>query len=209
MRWMLLITVCLLAGAAVSVADPVDSGDDSSGIYFDEGAEIWCADSGVGTQVTAYFCLTRPTRGLVTGIDGWEAAIEISDGASIASFTPRGSWANASTAPDFRVTLDPPLPAALSTVLLEIVINVDVPYNISLKVRPHSSPSWVEGIHALPFYWDDSVGPEPRQSLGYSWGWDPGTGEPNWLASVNDAGCGGGPTRTEASTWGSVKTLYR
>ena len=89
------------------------------------------------------------------------------------------------------------------------MVDVDVAYQIALKVRPHSDPSWVEGVHPLPFYRDDALGGQPNVSLGYSWGWNPTTGEPHWLASINDPGCLDGPTRTDGSTWGSVKSLYR
>ena len=50
MRLTVVMLACLLAGGAT--AQPVDPQPDGIGIFFDEGATLWCHDATAGTQVT-------------------------------------------------------------------------------------------------------------------------------------------------------------
>ena len=94
----------------------------------------------------------------------------------------------------------------LSTVLMEITIDVIWEYSITMRVRPASSPS---GPDNLPAY-TTTLEPGNYRSLQYSWGWDPATEVPLWSAAVNNPDCLAGPTTPAADTsWSAVKALYR
>jgi hypothetical protein len=203
MKAFLTITAIILC-SGVAGAQPIDPSPDSIGIYFDEGATGYCTDMEPGGQVTAYLCLTRSSD--LSGFVAWEALIELSDGGVFADFQIRGDGVNSATAPEFVVTYGTPLPRQLSTVLLEITLDVHWEWAVAMRVWPVSNPSVPLSLPAYATV--DS--PEEFQSLGYSWGWDEGTQIPNWCASVNDGGCLDGPSvPVGENTWSGVKSLYR
>ena len=202
--WMVLLGI--LAAAFQVAADPVDPDPDGIGIYFDEGAvaDIWCVTAEPGTQVTAYLCLTRGVD--TSGFDAWEGRIESSVAEALAGFNIRGGGVNASVAPEFVVSFGTPLPWQLSTVLLDITVDVVWEWSIGLRVWPVVNPS---GDDLLPAY-AAAGNPGVYRTLGYSLGWDPQTKVPNWCAAVNDDNCLNGPSiETGDSTWGEIKVLYR
>ena len=199
-------TILVLAGAAAAqVADPDDN---SSGIYFaeDASAGTWCTDAATGSILTAYLCLTNATD--ISGFIYWEGRLDISSGGSFTGFTIRGDGTNASSAPDFMVTYGTPLPyhASDSTVILEMDVLVQSKYTIAMRWWPANSPS---GSDPLPTY-KTVAAPDTYVSLGYSNGWNQGTGVPNWCASINDLNCLESPsTPVREISWSEVKTLYR
>jgi hypothetical protein len=199
------LTTVLLTAAAAAFAQPADPDPNGIGIYFDQGAvdESWCASGTVGSQVTAYLCLTRASD--PSGFTDWEARIESSVPTTLAGFQIRGDATNAATAPEFVVSYGTPLPYQLSTVLLDITVDVVWEWSIALRVWPATVP---RGAKNLPAY--ATVDTPAFQTLGYSFGWDEIAEIPNWCASINDAGCLGGPSvDVEATAWGRVKALYR
>jgi len=204
MRSCVLMLVCLLAGTAA--ADPIDPSADGIGIYFDEDARIWCADADVGTQVTAYLCLTNASD--TSNFLGWEATIESSVSGTLTDFQLRGDAESTAPAPEFVVSFNTPLPYTQSTVLMDITIDVIWEYSIALRVKPASSPS---GPDNLPAY-KTTLEPSTYTSLQYLWGWDVVTEVPNWSAAVNNPDCltDDGPTvPVRDTTWSAVKALYR
>ena len=62
--------------AGVAVAQPVDPEPDGIGIYFDEGAVAgsYCAEAPMGSQLTAYLCLTRASQ--QSGFTAWECLLD-------------------------------------------------------------------------------------------------------------------------------------
>lgn len=203
MRIPVLMLVCLLAGTAV--AQPIDESDDGIGIYFDETARIFCTNEGVGTQVTAYLCLTNASD--TSDFMSWEATVESSVSNTLVDFQLRGDATNLSTAPEFVVSFGTPLPYAQSTVLMDITIDVIWEYSIALRVAPAGTPS---GPDNLPAY-TTTLEPGTYKSLQYLWGWNEVTQVPNWSAAVNNPDClGDGPTTpAQETSWGAVKALYR
>ena len=195
----------LVMGTAAG-ANPIDPDPDGIGIYFDEGAidGSWCATGDPGTQVTAFLCLTRAAD--TSGFAAWEGRIESSIPSALVGFAIRGDGTNAAVAPEFVVSYGTPLPYQLSTVLLEITMDVVWEWPIGLRVWPAAVPS---GSDELPAYATSAL-PGTYRTLGYSFGWNMATKVPNWCATVNDADCLNGPSvRTEGAAWGRVKALYR
>lgn len=195
------ILVCTCAAAAS--AQPIDPQPNGIGIFFEPGAREYCATAVQGTQLTAYLCLTRASDN--SGFLSWEARIEASRPAALAGFAIRGDGVNTSSAPDFAVSYGTPLPYQLSTVLLEITIDVVWEWSIALRAWHADSPS---GSVNLPVY-TTTLEPSVYKPLQYPWGWD-GVAVPNWMASVNDPGCAGGPSvPADGASWSGVKALYR
>jgi hypothetical protein len=205
MKILSFILVVVVSLASLASAQPADPDPNGIGIYFDQGAVdgSWCASGDVGTQVTAYLCLTRGSD--QSGFTAWEAPIESSVPSALAAFQIQGDATNTAVAPEFVVTYATPLPWQLSTVLLEITLDVVWEWSIALRVWPASVPS---GEKNLPAY--ATVDEPAFVTLGYSFGWDQVSEIPNWCASINDDACPGGPSvDVEDSAWGRVKALYR
>jgi hypothetical protein len=202
----LFLTVVIVAcGAAAAWGQPIDPSPDGIGIFFDEGGRVWCATATPGTQLTAYLCLTRASD--TSDFLGWEARIECSVPRAVAGYAIRGDGVNQSTAPDFLVSYSTPLPYQLSTVLLEISLDVVWEWSIALRVWPAENGSSA----VLPAY-VTTAEPAVAKTLQYLWGWEPATQIPNWLASVNDPSCAtnAGPSvPVDGATWGGIRALYR
>lgn len=201
---MILALVLVCAGGA-AVAQPIDTHPDGIGIFFETGGREYCATALAGTQVTAYLCLTRASDN--SGFLSWEARIEASRPAALAGFAIRGDGVNAATAPEFVVSYGTPLPYALSTVLMEITIDVVWEWSIALRVWPASVPS---GAENLPVY-TTTAEPAVYKPVQYLWGWDANQ-EPLWLASLNDPSCDtvlGPSVPADGASWSAVKALYR
>lgn len=187
-------------------ADPADPDPDGIGIYFDEGAVdgSWCATAVPGTQVTAYLCLTRAVD--ASGFSAWQGRIESSVPAALTGFVIRGAGTNTATSPDFDVSYGAPLPYQISTVLLEITVDVVWEWPIGLRVWPTAVPG---GSDDLPAYASAAV-PGTFRTLGYSFSWNPVTKVPNWCAAINDDNCLNGPSVPVGDvTWGGLKALFR
>lgn len=185
---------------------PADPDPDGIGIYFDEGAvdDSWCAAALPGTQLTAYLCLTRAVD--TSGFSAWQARIECSVPSALAGFSVRGDGTNSAAAPEFDVTYGTPLPYQISTVLLEITVDVVWEWPIGLRIWPASVPA---GADELPAY-ASAAAPGVFRTLGYSFDWDPVTKIPYWCASVNDDDCLNGPSVGAGDvSWGGIKALYR
>lgn len=198
-----LIAVCVSSAAG---AEPVDPDPDGIGIYFTEeaGNDSWCATAASGTQLTAYVCLTRAAD--TSGFTAWEGRVECSVPEAVVGYTIRGGGTNASVEPDFLVSFPTPLPYQISTVILEVSLDVVWEWSIALRLWPAEVPS---GAEALPAYTTTALAGAYR-TLGYSFGWNPATKVPNWCASINDDSCLAGPSvPAEDQSWGSVKALYR
>jgi hypothetical protein len=206
MKRSLLLSILFMGFGAAALADPIDPDDDGIGIYFDEGAidGSWCATAAIGSQVTAFLCLTRATD--TSGFTDWEGRIESSVPGSLVGFSIRGDGTNLAVAPEFVVNYGTPLPYQLSTVLLEITVDVVWEWPTGLRVWPASSPS---GSVELPAY-ATTASAGAYQTLGYSFSWNEVTKVPNWSASINDADCLQAPSvPAEDASWGGVKVLYR
>lgn len=200
---MVLALVLVGATAAAAVAQPIDPQANGIGIFFEAGGREWCATAPAGTQVTAYLCLTRASDS--SGFLGWEARVEASRPAALAGFAIRGDGVNAATAPEFVVSYGTPLPYQLSTVLMDITIDVVWEWSIALRVWPASVPS---GTENLPAY-TTTAEPAVHKPLQYLWGWDADQ-VPLWLASINDPACADGPSvPADGASWSAVKALYR
>ena len=198
-----IIAAVLLLGAGSAAAQPIDPQPDGIGIFFEEGGREWCATAAPGTQVTAYLCLTRASD--TSGFLGWEARVESSVPEALAGFALRGDAVNTATAPEFVVSFGTPLPYQLSTVLVDLTIDVVWEWSIALRVWPASEPS---GDVLLPSY-TTTAEPAVHKPLQYLWGWD-GNQDPLWLASINDPNCADGPSVPDrGTTWSGVKALYR
>lgn len=198
-----LAVVLVGLAAAVAGAQPIDTSPDGVGIFFETGAREWCTTAAPGGQVAAYLCLTRASD--TSGFLSWEARIECSRPEALAGFAIRGDGVNTATAPEFVVSYGTPLPYALSTVLLDITIDVVWEWSIALRVWPATVPS---GTDNLPVY-TTVAEPSVYKPLQYLWGWD-AQHNPLWLASINDPNCADGPTvPAEADSWSGVKALYR
>jgi hypothetical protein len=200
---LVIVTVLVAAGP---VAAQIDPDPNMCGIYFDEGAMVYCIDVDQGGQVTAYFCLTRITA--PSGVGYWEAAIESSDPSSILAWSPRGGGFNALTPPEFAVTLETPLLWQSALVVLEITVDVQTPHPIVFRIGPVANPSVPGDPFPLPAY---SPGSNPSifRTLGYSFGWNPETGLSNWCAVINSHDdCAGDPAAGAVTTWGRIKSIY-
>jgi len=198
----------ILAGAAFG--EPIDPDPNGIGIFFDEGGEVWCADALVGNQLTAYLCLTRAEDEFgnpdETGFTAWEGRIEASAPNVLVGYSLRGDATNSASEPEFVVAMGTPLPYQISTVLLEMTVEVTWEWAIGLRVWPSSNP---RGPSNLPAF-ETAGNPGVFRNLQYTLGWDLPTEVPNWCAGINDDTCLGGPqVATEVQTWGTVKALYR
>ncbi len=182
----ILAAVFVCAGAAAAVAQPIDTSPDGIGIYFDEGAQQFCATATPGTQLAAYLCLTNASD--TSDFLGWEASVQSSVSGTLAAFAIRGDGANASAAPDFVVSYGTPLPYLQSTVLMDITIDVLWEWSIALRVGPAAADS---GGYNLPVY-TTTAEPSVYKPLQYLWGWD-AQHVPLWSASINDPDCPTGP----------------
>ena len=206
MKSALLVLIIVIGMGTVAQADPVDPDPDGIGIYFDEGAidESWCATASSGSQLTAYLCLTRASD--ESGFTNWEGRIESSVPGTLVGFAIRGGGTNAAVEPEFVVSYGTPLPFQLSTVLLEITVDVVWDWPTGLRVWPASSPS---GSDELPAY-ATTASAGAYSTLGYSFGWDDMTKIPNWCASINDDNCLNAPSvPVDTASWGRIKALYR
>ena len=203
-----MVVILLVAGGAQG--QPADTDDNSSGIYFDEGAGdgTWCATVTQGGTVTAYLCLTRGLD--ESGFIFWEGRLDVSAGGAYTGFRIRGDGTNSATEPDFVVTYGTPLPyhVSESTVLLEMDVFVDWEFMVAMRWWPTSSPSSPSGGSPLPTYATVDA-PTTYVTLGYSFDWDAGV--PNWCAAINDPDCLLGPivVPTTEVSWGDIKNLYR
>lgn len=206
MKSALVVLIVVMGFGIAASADPVDPDDNGIGIFFDEGAiaDSYCTEATVGTQLTAYLCLTRATD--TSGFTNWEARIESSVPESLIGFSIQGDGTNSAVAPEFVVSYGTPLPYQLSTVLLEITVDVVWEWSIALRVWPTSEPS---GSEVLPAY-ATTASAGVYQTLGYLFGWNSVTKVPNWCTSINDADCLNGPSvPADSATWGGIKALYR
>ena len=206
MKSALVVLIIVMGIGTAASADPVDPDANGIGIFFDEGAiaDSYCAMASVGTQLTAYLCLTRATD--TSGFTNWEGLIESSVPGSLVGFSIRGDGTNSAVEPEFVVSYGTPLPYQISTVLLEITVEVVWQWPTGLRVWPVSAPS---GSVELPAY-ATTASAGVYQTLGYSFGWDAGTKIPNWCAAINDDTCLSGPSvATDSATWGGIKALYR
>ncbi len=206
MKSALVVLIMVMGFGIAASADPVDPDANGIGIFFDEGAIAgsYCTEALVGTQLTAYLCLTRATD--TSGFTNWEAVIESSVPESLVGFSIRGDGTNSAAEPEFVVSYGTPLPYELSTVLLEITVDVVWEWSIALRVWPASEPS---GSEVLPAY-ATTASAGVYQTLGYLFGWNSVTKVPNWCTSINDADCQNGPSvPTDSATWGGIKALYR
>ncbi len=206
MKSALVVLMLVMATGITALADPVDPDPNGIGIFFDEGAinESWCATAATGSQLTAYLCLTRATD--TSGFTNWEGRIESSVPGSLVGFAIRGDGTNSAVAPEFVVSYGTPLPYQLSTVLLEITVEVVWQWPTGLRVWPASEPSASVELPAYATVASAGV----YQTLGYSFGWDAVTKVPAWCAAINDDTCLTKPSvPTESDTWGGVKALYR
>lgn len=201
-----ILTLLILVLAHSALAQPADTDPNGIGIYFDQGAgdNSWCISAPTGSQVLAYLCLTRASDH--SGFTAWEATIEGSVEGMLAGFNIMGGGINSAIAPEFVVSYDTPLPYQLSTVLMEITVNVVWEWNLALRVWPAANPRCVEN---LPSYATVDA-PGTFRPLQYPWGWDLTTETPNWCASINDELCIEGPSApVDNLSWDNLKALYR
>ncbi len=206
MKSALVVLMLVMATGITALADPVDPDPNGIGIFFDEGAisESWCATAATGSQLTAYLCLTRATD--TSGFTNWEGRIESSVPGTLVGFAIRGDGTNSAVAPEFVVSYGTPLPYQLSTVLLEITVEVVWQWSTGLRVWPASAPS---GGVELPAY-ATTASAGVYEVLQYTFGWNENTKVPNWCAAINDDTCLSGPSvATDSATWGGIKALYR
>ncbi len=197
-------SMSLMTHLASAQIDPDPNG---IGLYFDEEATIYCLQAPVGSELTAYLCLTRITA--ASGVSRWEATIEVSYPSAVLTWNLRGQAVNATEIPEFVVQLADPLPWQPSLVVLEMRIRVMTEHPLAFRIHPVSDPSVTDTLHPLPAY---AAGTDPTdfRTLGYSWGWDPVTGTPFWCAVINPVGdCSEAPAEREPSSWGTIKALYR
>jgi len=202
-KMVLCLVLFCTASQALAQIDPDPNG---IGIYFDEEAFIYCMTAPFGVNRTAYLCLTRASDH--SGISAWEAMVEVSQPSAVLSWNLRGQATNTSVPPEFMVQMAEPLPWQSSLVLMEIEINIGTAHPVVFRIHPVSEPTVTTTPFPLPAY-AGSDDPSDYKTLGYSWGWDPLTGIPNWCAVINPAGdCGDDPTETENTSWGGIKALY-
>jgi len=196
--------VCLLGLLAESpTCAQVDPDPDMIGIYFDEGATSYCIAAPVGETVTAYLCITQATA--LSGISGWEATIEVTEGVVILEWNLRGDAINVLPPPEFVVSLGECLPWAPSIVLLEFAIGVFGLEPIELRVAPAIGPPLPPPPCPLPLY-EACGGTGDYVMLGYSGGCNPAFCRSNVCAMINGDGsvlAGGEPS------WGQIKAIYR
>jgi hypothetical protein len=206
-KWLAKAILCLSIVVWVTTAmSQVDPDPNGIGIYFDEGANVYCMQTEVGNQTSAYLCLTRITS--ESGISKWEAKVEVSRPSDVLAWNLMGQGTNTSETPEFNVDLTEPLPWQSSLVVLEMTISIQAVHPLVFRVHPVENPSVPGAPFPLPAY---ALGDDPSEfrTLGYSWGWDPATGEPNWCAVINPAGdCSDPPTANSSSSWGGIKALY-
>jgi hypothetical protein len=204
LRIAVLVCAALGAGSGYAQADPARN---SSGIFFDEGAYDYCQETEVGGTVTAYVCLTRLTA--PSGIVYWEGSVQVSPGGSFLGLAPRGPATNHTAPPEFKVEFSEPLPYLSSLVVLELTVLVSDIHPVALRFGPASEPSVTPDPWPLPAY-APAADPTNLRTVGYSFGWNPATGVPNWCAIINPAGgCPSEPLPRREATWGGVKALYR
>lgn len=193
--------VALLLAAGSGIAQ-VDTGADMIGIYFDEGATVYCVDTPVGQQVTAFLCVTNSTA--LTGLAGWEAAIEVTGGVTVLDWNLRGEAVNVNVPPVFTVGLAECQPWSPAIVVLDFTLEVIGPDRSELKVAPHPGHE-VPPPCPLPLFAACDGGGEV-QTLGFAGGADPVTCEPRVCAVINGA-CD--VVGRMAPTWGQVKSMFK
>jgi hypothetical protein len=150
-----LITLAILAtlaggGQATAQVDPLPDG---IGMYFDTGATEYCLDF-VGGLAEVYLILTHCSQ--PSGISGWECHVTYTvppGDYELGWVLPAGS-SNASTAPDFVVSLATPMPNAPIILLATYQILV---FNVT-TVRFYLDHADNPSIPGLPAY---RVGDDP------------------------------------------------
>jgi hypothetical protein len=187
-----------LAGGGEAKAQ-VDPRPDGIGMYFDTGATEYCLEF-IGGPLEIYLILTHCSQ--PSGISGWEchANYSIPSGDyELGWVLPAGS-ANASTAPDFVVSLATPMPSTPTILLATYQILVFDPATVYYCLGPADDPS----IPGFPAYraGDDSDIVIPLHTIfGYP-ELPVAILNPRW-----DDPCHTVPSAK--TTFGSVKALYR
>jgi hypothetical protein len=189
----------VFAGTAMAQIDP---DPDGIGLYFDMDGTSVCGEAGTGMTANIYLAITNASRS--AGISGWEAHVVLPDplpaGHFVLAWTLFGDGLNLFAPPDFVVGLGSPLPWTPAIVVLNIQMGVfGAPTCIPMALRPANQPShpgYMVYVNAADF--TDIV------NLQYSAGADY-----NAPCAMLNCGPDCGVVSDEASSWGSVKSLYR
>jgi hypothetical protein len=191
-KMVLVLTLAVFALSGSSFAqDP--NYFNNIGIYLDEGAESFCAETIAPGPVPAYLVLTRLSADLITG---FECKIE-NVGGFLVNFAPRGQHIDAGSKPGEHIVgiNDPGLPVVDGTCVvadMEILILDENPVFVFIGGVYFSSLA-----NGAPAMIADGVIIEAHPSLGTAK--DPVLilNSPCEAVAVEDA------------SWGSVKSLYR
>jgi hypothetical protein len=197
-----LITLFAVMALAAPAMAQIDPDANSCGIYFDEGATLFCTPTTAPFQsVTGYLCVTNSDE--PSGISGWECTVQIVGAGLVApGWTIRHGGTNFLTAPEFAVGIGTvaPAPWAPSIVLASMTGFVQMPGNpVTFAIAAAPNPS-IAGHNGMVIAAGDDatnlIAINP--SAGYT------GGVPNVCAGINYCDI----TSNDTNTWGGVKALF-
>jgi hypothetical protein len=168
---------------------------DGLGLYFDTYATVRCELS-VSGAATLYLIMTNCSE--PTGISGWECHVTYSlppEVFEIGWVLPAGAN-NASTAPDFMVSLEPPVPNTTCILLATYGLLVFSPDTVFFYVGPADSPS-------IPGHAAYTTGDDPGHLIPMS----PISGSPDLFVAAVNFDCT--PDAAQIDTFGYIKAMYR
>lgn len=186
----LLVTALVVLVAATAAGQTELSSPNALGLYFD--AEASTQDLTLATPATVdmYLIFTDPT---LSFINAWETEVTISTGAVItgAAF-PLGTTAVQAGPSTWSVEMSVPMPCNPVTKLAVFSVSSNAEQNTFFYLGNIGNPSVAGDLPAVRLL-DDSWSAVPVSS-----------GDPTLpVASINSS------TPNEASSWGSVKSLFR
>ncbi len=147
----LTMTALLVSGTAFAQLN----WEDNIGIYFDEGAQIFCDAAPAVNVYPAYLVLTQVTS---ESVGGWEVKITSSGGGQITAVNPRGLAINAATREfEYIIGLGEPLFPVNGTLVIAdisfVITDDSVPFygyvgHIYYDTLENNLPAYLDGADA-------------------------------------------------------------
>lgn len=191
-----MVLALTLAALALSGTAFATVWEDNVGMYFDEGATVYCDALPFGFY-NAFVVLTNLTS---PTIGGWEAKITMNGGGQITEVAPRGLPINAATRQDeYIIGLGEPLLAVAGRCVVADISFVVA--NAAVPTYGFIGPVYYDSLeNGLPAYLDGADSGLIKPLL-------PRIGEVTDPQFIVNGDCG--PVANEEASFGAVKSLFR
>lgn len=186
------LMVSLLASSAFAVVDP-DA--DSIGIYFDETADVNCADPALYAPFPAYIIITNPSQPVVAGFEASWAAMGTPGQLIVQTFAFPVETVNVGDQNNILAGFNSALPSTEAVIVASMTFLMVGGDPNPIMIGPATPSSGTDG---LPLYQGETPG------VFFNLG--PSSGSVDLPVAEIYGGC---PVAVENETWGSVKSLYR